>query len=284
MVYGFLVVVAGVVAAFLVLKAVGASRAAARTTALRSELETARVRGPRRVADPAQLEGLPAPVQRFFRAVLTAGTPLITDVHLRHTGTFNMSETGEQWRPFTSDQVVILERPGFDWHGQIAMFPLVPVFVHDAYVAGEGVLHAAVLGAITVADIRGGGEIARGELMRFLAEAAWYPTALLPGHGVQWTPLDERSASATLTDGPVSVTLRFSFQDDGTIDTVSADARARTLGGALVPTPWQGRFWNYEDREGVRVPMDGEVAWLLPEGPKPYWRGHTADIRFTFAP
>ena len=34
---------------------------------------------------------------------------------------------------------------------------------------------------------------------------------------------------------------------------------------------------------GVRVPSDGEVAWLLPAGPKPYWRGHMTEIAFEFA-
>jgi hypothetical protein len=149
-------------------------------------------------------------------------------------------------------------------------------------VAGEGVLHASLLGAVALADLRGGGDIAHGELMRFLAEATWYPTALLPSRSVRWTGLDNRSALASLTDGTVSVTLRFTFHPDGPVDTVFAESRARTVGGALVPTPWQGRFWNYEDRGGVRVPIDGEVAWL-PGGPKPYWRGHMTEIAFQFA-
>ncbi len=58
-----------------------------------------------------------------------------------------------------------------------------PVRVHDAYVAGEGILHASLLGLFSLVDMRGGGDLAEGELMRFFAEAAWYPTALLPTQG-----------------------------------------------------------------------------------------------------
>jgi hypothetical protein len=119
--------------------------------------------------------------------------------------------------------------------------------------------------------------------MRFLAEATWYPTALLPSQGVRWTGIDDRSALAALTDGSVSVALRFTFHPDGPVDTVFAEARARSVGGTLVPTPWQGRFWNHEDRGGVLVPIDGEVAWLLPSGPKSYWRGHMTEIAFQLA-
>jgi hypothetical protein len=31
------------------------------------------------------------------------------------------------------------------------------------------------------------------------------------------------------------------------------------------------------------VPTEGEVAWITPEGPRPYWRGNTEMIEYTFA-
>jgi len=277
-------VIVALAAAFIAARAYGQVRWAAGTQTLRAGLNAARTPlGSRRV-DFDELVGLPAPVQRFFRSVLSESQPLITRVHVRHRGTFNMSETTEQWKTFTSDQQVVIRRPGFDWDGRIQMFPGVAVHVHDAYVAGEGVLHASLLGAVTLANLRGSGEIAQGELMRFLAEAAWYPTALLPSHGVRWSAIDDRSAFATLVDDALSVTLRFTFLPDGPIDTVDAAARARMAGGTLVHAPWHGRFWNYEEHDGIRVPMDGEVSWLLPAGAKPYWRGHITEIAFTVAP
>jgi hypothetical protein len=73
--------------------------------------------------------------------------------------------------------------------------PGLPVRVHDAYVAGEGVLNARVLGLVSVVDMRGTGEVAEGELMRFFAEAAWYPTALLPSQGVRWQAVDAKKCA-----------------------------------------------------------------------------------------
>ena len=92
--------------------------------------------------------------------------------------------------PFTSDQLVITRRPGFDWDARICLSPGVHVFVHDAYGAGEGILHAALSGLITLVDLRGTPEMAEGELMRFLAEAAWYPRHCCPAKvsaGTRWT-------------------------------------------------------------------------------------------------
>lgn len=253
------------------------------TRELRDRLVAARLPIEHKIFDIGELNGLPAPVQHYFRAVLKDGQPIVAAVSVKHSGTFNMGESADQWKPFNSTQLVVTRRPGFDWDGRIAMMPGLPVRVHDAYVAGEGILHASLLGLVSMVNLRDTGEVARGELMRFFAEAAWYPTALLPSQGVVWDAVDDHSARATLKDGDFTLTLLFRFNKDGLIDTVRAEARGRTAGGTVVPTSWQGRFWNYEIRDGMRVPLDGEVAWLLPDGAKPYWRGRITEISYEYA-
>lgn len=229
----------------------------------------------------AAADTLPPPVRRYLRAVLSDGAPVISRAHFTHSGSFDMAESGGRWRPFTSDQDVVTRRPGFDWSGRIAMAPGLWVGVHDAYIAGEGILRASVLGLFPVADLAPTPELARGELMRFLAEATWYPTVLLPGQGVEWTGVDDTTARATLRDGDISVTMTWTFGPDSLVARVRADARDRTVGGTSVPTPWEGKFWNYAVRDGVRIPLDGEVAWVLPSGVQPYWRGHLESVRYT---
>jgi len=261
----------------------GAYRWNAGTQELRARLDAARVPVRPQTVDFRELEGLPAPVQRYFRMVLEEGQPMVAGVRVQHSGTFNMGETTDQWKPFKSNQEVLTQRPGFDWDGRVTMMPGLPVRVHDAYIADEGILHASLLGLLSLVDMRGGGDVAEGELMRFLAEAAWYPTALLPSQGMRWEGVDDRSAYATLTDGDISLTMLFTFDEQGLIETVGTKVRGRTVGGEVVPTPWQGRFWNYDERGGMVVPLDGEVAWLLPEGAKPYWSGHITEIDYEFA-
>lgn len=250
---------------------------------LRARLEAARLRVAPARFDARELDGLPAPVQRFFRAALTEGQPMVEAATLAQAGTFNVSESGERWKPFTATQRVVTRRPGFDWDARIDFLPGLRVRVHDAYVAGEGILRAKLLGLITVAEMRGTRALAEGELMRFLAEAAWYPTALLPSQGLHWEAVDEASARATLRDGEVAATLLFRFGGDGLIASVRAEARGRTVQGKVVATPWEGRWWNYESRGGMRVPAEGEVAWLLSDGAKPYWRGRISRLDYEFA-
>ena len=274
-----LVLCAGLIGAWLY----GAYRWNAGTQELRARLDAGRVPVQPRAVDFGELEGLPTPVQRYFRAVLEEKQPMVAGAGMHHSGTFNMGEATDQWKPFTSDQFVVTQRPGFDWDGRVAMMPGLPVRVHDSYVAGEGILNASLLGLISLVNMRGEGDVAEGELMRFFAEAAWYPTALLPSQGVRWEAVDDSSAYATLSEGELSVTMLFTFDERGLIETVDTEARGRTVGGEVIQTPWQGRFWNYDERGGMQVPLDGEVAWLLSEGEKPYWRGHITEIDYELA-
>ena len=285
----------GVCLAVLALVAVGLTafgerRWAGEMSDLHAKLEAGRVDGKSGASpmpthyDARELEGLPAPVQRYFRAVLKDGQPIITAVTIDIAGTFNMSPTGEQWKPFKSHQRVVARRPGFLWDAKIAMLPGVKVRVVDSYIVGKGLLHATIQGLFTMADIQGEGEIARGEFMRWCAEVAWYPTALLPSQGVRWEAVDDRSANATFTDGPLALTLLFRFNEAGLIGSFRAEARGGMVGDKMVMAPWEGVWSDYRMRDGVQVPFTGEVAWMRPEGRRPYFIGTVTALAFEFAP
>ncbi len=271
------------------LSAYGSKRWADTTKTLTSRLEAARIDEQARSPSPArydsrELDGLPAPVQRYFRAVLKDGQPIITAVTIDMAGTFNLSPTGEQWKPFASRHRAITRRPGFLWDARISMLPGVTVRVVDSYISGRGLLRAAIQGLFTVADVSGGGEIARDEFMRFFAEMAWYPTALLPSQGVRWEAVDDRSANATVVDGPLTLTLLFRFNDAGLIGSFRAEARGAMVGKELVTAPWEGNWSDYRAHDSMLVPFTGEVAWMRPEGRKPYFLGTVTSLTYEFSP
>lgn len=281
------VALGGLLFLYLLLAAVGAWRWSAGTRALVDRLEAARRPvSASRFAASRDLDGLPPPVQRFFRAALVDGTPVVESVHLEHSGTFNLAAEGaDRWTAFTSIQQVTTRRPGFVWDARMTMTPGLTVRVHDAYVAGEGILHPALLGLFSLANLHDAskepGGLAHGELIRWMAEAAWYPTALLPSQGARWTAVDEQSAQVTLADDGVEVSLLVRFDPaTGLIDSVRSETRGRTVGQRVITTPWEGHWWGYQERSGMKVPMNGEVAWLTAEGKRVYWRGTVTALAY----
>ena len=232
-------------------------------------------------------EDLPTPVARYFRWALTDGAPLVQTARVAHAGEFRLQGNGDEgWRPFDSVQVFATQPPAFVWNARIRMAPLMPVRVRDQYSDGIGSILGKLLALIPVVDESGGPEMAQGSLMRYLAEAVWFPTALLPGAGVSWAPIDEASALATLDDGTTSVSLTFHFSPEtGEVTGITSPGRYYQEGpGQYSLYPWEGFFWDYEERQGMMIPTEGRVQWILPAGPQAYWRGRIRTIEFDPTP
>lgn len=280
--YAIATIAAGGVAALVA----GSRRWTADTNALIEKLQSGSPAGHGGLLafPPQQLIDLPPPVARYLSFAIEAGQPAITHARLQHAGDFAASPG--KWAPFTSTQFSRVHAPGFVWDARVRIAPGVTIRVRDSYADGSGAMLAKVAGLYTVANSRNTPEMASGALARFLAEAAWMPTALAPGDagaGVTWTPVDDSTATASLTDGSTSVSLDFHFAPDGPIERVSG-LRYRDVAGRGVLTRWEGRFSEYVRRHDMMVPASGEVAWLRPDGRYPYWRGRVTDITFVTDP
>jgi hypothetical protein len=233
---------------------------------------------PGRVYDPESLRSLPAPVARYFRFALTPGQPLLRGARVEHRGDFRTAPDAA-WRPFRSVQYYSADPPGFVWDARIEMLPIVSVRVRDSYLAGDAAMLGKVAALLPVVDRKGSRELASGAIHRLLAESTWLPTALLPREGLEWTAVDDTTARVTLRDAGLAVSLDVHFGGSGEIVRVEGE-RYRDLDGASVLTPFVGTFRDYVEVQGMRVPREGEVAWLLPQGPFSYWRGRVERVEY----
>lgn len=239
-----------------------------------------RAAAPRQRVDFGKLAGLPPPVARYLRRVLIDGAPIPHAARVTQRGEFRLDLKSARWFPFTATQTVTIAPPGFVWDARIRIAPGLDVRVRDGYRAGTGSIRAAVAGLIEVADVHGGAELASAALQRYLAEAPWFPYALLPEAGVTWSAIDERRALATLRDGAVAAALEFTFNEAGDVERVYAPARPFEEKGGFRPMPWAGTNSRWDERGGIRIPVESEVAWYLPAGAAPYWRGHVTAVDY----
>jgi Family of unknown function (DUF6920) len=229
---------------------------------------------------PSEIDRLPAPVARYLRFAVKPGRAPVVAARLVSTGEFRLGESGDKWVSFKADQLFAAVRPGFVWDARMRLAPGVGIRVVDAYVGGSGTMRAAIGGLVTVADAPDTPMLAGGELMRWLAETPWLPTALLPGGSVEWSALDEHSARATVHDGALEVSADFRFGSAGEVSEVFVPARPRDVDGTFIDTPWSGRFGAYAEEDGMMVPHEGVVQWHLPGGELPYWRGKISGARY----
>jgi uncharacterized protein DUF6544 len=243
-----------------------------------------RLRAPRRDTGAPRfsrehLAGLPEPVLRYFEFALLPGQPPVTNARFRQTGDFAMRPGS--WSPFTAVEYFSVEPPGFLWDARIRMARILPLYIRDSYIAGEGALNGTVAALVPLVHLRGTPSIASGELLRYLAEAPLLPTALLPRKGLSWTAIDDCTARATLTDGTTTVSCDMRFGEGGEVVRISA-MRDGIFNGITMVKRWVGHFRDYRRIHGMMVPTWAEVEWIMPEGPQPYWRGRVVDAEYAF--
>ncbi|MEP6748137.1 MAG: DUF6544 family protein [Bacteroidota bacterium] len=217
-----------------------------------------------------QLDNLPEPVQRYFNHVLKDGQPYISYVRLKHDGQF---KTGlkKDWVNIKGEQYFTNEKPGFIWKGTTSMF-----IARDMYLDNEGRLIATIISTINVVDVHGKQQYNESELLRWLGESVWFPTNFLPSEKLQWTPIDSSSAKLTFNYNGLSLFYIVTFNDAGEI--IQMETK-RYMDEKRLET-WIIKPFNYEERNGIIIPVQAEVFWRLKEGDFSYAKFSVTEIEY----
>ena len=137
---------------------------------------------------------VPAIIQSFARRAVCEN-PVPNTVWLRQCGEMR-AMLGDPWRPFTAEQVISIHEPGFAWLARMQAAPLLSARILDCYVDGEGLLEARLFGSLRLARAAGP-QASRGELMRYLAELAWAPHAMLHNPHLSWREIDANTVEVS---------------------------------------------------------------------------------------
>ena len=213
-----------------------------------------------RVFDPALLEDLPEPVQRWLVHAITPGSALLTGLDVECTGHLRL---GRSWRAFCSRQRSTLAQ-GFVWSARTRLAGL-PVTGFDRYTCGEGEMRWRLLRRLRLVAASGK-EVTRSAAGRHAAELLAADPAVALDPAVTWEPVDHRRANAHLVIG-----------GDLQVVTVSVDllGRLRQVEMDRWGTPPGSKYGKYrfgavlsEERrfDGYLVPTEVVAGWHIGTG------------------
>jgi hypothetical protein len=212
--------------------------------------------------DPAMVDGLPEPAQRYLRRAIAPGTPLARSVRLTMHGTLRLSPGGDAL-PMRAEQV-LAPPDGFIWRARVGR-GMMRFRGFDRYAHGEGGMRWWMLGVAPIVRA-GGADVTRSAAGRLGGEAILVPSALLPGRGAAWEAVDDSTARVRLVVGgePVTTTLR--IDGDGRLRHASLqrwrdDAGRGAPGYVRFDVELSGeRTWG-----GYTVPAHLRAGWRLGE-------------------
>ena len=191
-------------------------------------------------------------------------------VRLRQTG--RMRQVGDsRWMAFRAQQTISNVSCAFDWRARTGPFGLVAV--RDALTEDGGQADARALGFIPIVRAKSSSTLTRGELMRYLAELALAPQAILFNTDLLWPEDGPDRLVVGAGSGETAAEVILILGSDGRIAGASAPDRPRSVQPPFLPTPWQGRFSDYRHHIGMWLPFSAEVGWVIDGKEDICWQG-----------
>lgn len=208
----------------------------------------------------SELASLPEPVQNYFRFSIKEGTENPRFARIQQTGKFK-TNIGAEFKDLTAVQYSITSQPGFIWSGDIYFADVIWIKGIDTYFEDAGNLLIKFMSGVTISN-EGGKEIAQAQVVRWLMEGVWYPSALLPSEHITWSVVDSSSAQLKFSKNDLQIDILFHFNQDGSIYKAKTKRYMTTNAGPTL-SDYTGYFSDYKEINGVTIPTHGEVEWNL---------------------
>lgn len=203
--------------------------------------------------EEAEIEGLPEPVKRYFRAAIAQGTPLARTTQIKMRGSIKL----QRWMPFRAQQI-LNPHTGYVWQARVAWL----IGGADFYANGAGGMDWRLLGLKQLVHAEGP-DVSRASAARGAAEAVWIPTAVLPRYGVQWIAEDDHHIGASWTIDGHAFSSRYTIGNDAKITSVVFDRWGDPDDtGTWGIHPFGGEVTGHDTFSGLTVPGSGRMGWF----------------------
>lgn len=206
------------------------------------------------------LSDLPPVIQKWLMISDVLGKPKIRNVYLKQDLLLKLKPDQGSWSSGAAEQYFLTDPPSFNWHINTEMNSLIKVVGRDKLEKGKGEMLIKLFSFIPVAKAKGNKQVDEATLQRYLAEIVWFPSVATSDY-IEWEPLDENSARATLSYEGTTGTGVFFFDENGNFKKFVAQ-RFRDINDAY-RSKWVVTALNHSRFDDTIIPSECVVSWEI---------------------
>jgi hypothetical protein len=209
------------------------------------------------------LENLPLPVKNWVIKSGAVGKIRALSVRLEQSTKMRLEPDQVDWYDGEAVQYFTVDKPAFIWTVNMDINPFVFVKGRDYFKDGRGRMLIKLYSLFNVVDVANE-KIDQGTMQRYLGEIVWFPSAVMSPY-IKWESIDSLSAKAKMTYNGTSVEADFYFDESGEFKKFIA---LRYMGNDknAKKYPWIITSNKSEFLNGIKIPVDMDATWQLPEG------------------
>ncbi|MDX1700735.1 MAG: DUF6544 family protein [Melioribacteraceae bacterium] len=218
-------------------------------------------------------------IQKYFSRVVGNRVEIPKFVKIKQKARFK-TDVNSDWFPMEAEQYFTTEEPNFLWNSELETSKYFWMNVIDSYIRGKGNTLIKFNSSITIAD-SWGIELDKSGLFRYISEAVYFPTKLVPAENLIWNILDSNIAEIKFKDRDISVVAKIFFNSDYTIERIETFDKYRALDDGFQKSRYTVYFSQYKlVNNSFLVPTYMEVEWDLASGPFKYGKFNVLDIDY----
>ena len=223
-------------------------------------------------------ESLPSAVKNWLQAIGAVGHEPIHSIRLKQTGTIKLKPEQREWTSSESEQISFTDPPAFRWDVKMRLAPGIYVTGKDRFEEGKGSMRIKLGGIMPISKTMENEKTDQSSLQRYLMELAWYPTAAV-GPYISWEAEDDYTAIATLQYAGLKGSATFYFDEQYELLKVEAWRYKESDDDSRLVL-CTGTIKEHQLVDGLKIPVEIEISWLLEHGPFTWYRFRASDIRF----
>lgn len=232
----------------------------------------------REILTKEKIAHLPPIIQKWLNTSGAMGKEMIHSVRLKQKGQIRGKPEQENWYAALAEQYFTTDSPAFIWKVNVDMMPLVFFTGRDKFSDGKGSMIIKILSLFNVVNISDNEKINQGTLQRYLGETIWFPTAAVSPF-ITWEEIDSLSARATMNFKGTTGSALFYFNENGDCIKFSA-MRFMNIENDSQPKEWIITLSNYEEFNGIKIPVKGEATWKLEDGDFTWYKLKIYDVEY----